>query len=77
MAWIFHLQFLIPAVQMSLTALLITRNPAYAYAIYGVSWCVALHAVGLSLERRRGLYLAACWAFPSRSNSPVRNVDLD
>ena len=27
MAWIFHLGFLIPAVQMSLTALLIARHP--------------------------------------------------
>jgi hypothetical protein len=53
MAWIFHLKFLIPAVQMSLTALLIARYPQYAYGLYGLSWCVALNAVGLSLERRR------------------------
>jgi hypothetical protein len=53
MAWIFHLKFLVPAVQMSLTALLIARFPAYAYAIYGLSWCVALNLVGGTLERRR------------------------
>jgi hypothetical protein len=53
MAWIFHLKFLIPAVQMSLTALLIARFPQYAYGLYGLSWCIALNAVGLSLERRR------------------------
>ncbi|WP_435007716.1 hypothetical protein P12x_004981 [Tundrisphaera lichenicola] len=52
MAWIFHLGFLIPAVQMSLTALLIARNPDYAYLIYGVSWCLALNGVGAVLERR-------------------------
>jgi hypothetical protein len=53
MAWIFHLKFLIPAVQMSLTALLIARYPEYAYGLYGVSWCLALNSVGLTLERRR------------------------
>ncbi len=53
MAWIFHLRFLIPAVQMSLTAMLIARYPDFAYGIYGVSWWVALNAVGLTLERRR------------------------
>jgi len=53
MAWIFHLKFLIPAVQMSLTALLIARFPDYAYALYGFSWFLALQMVGVSLERRR------------------------
>ncbi len=53
MAWIFHIKFLIPAVQMSLTALLIARFPQYAYGFYGVSWCLALNSVGLVLERRR------------------------
>ena len=57
MAWIFHLKFLIPAVQMSLTALLIARYPAFAYGIYGLSWCIALNSVGLTLERRRAASL--------------------
>ncbi len=52
MAWIFHLKFLVPAVQMSLTALLIARFPGYAYGIYGLSWCLALNTVGIALERR-------------------------
>jgi hypothetical protein len=55
MAWVFHLAFLIPAVQMSLTALMIARHPEWAYLIYGVSWCLALNGVGLVLERRRAL----------------------
>jgi hypothetical protein len=55
MAWVFHLRFLIPAVQMSLTALLIARYPEWAYLIYGGSWCLALNGVGLVLERRRSL----------------------
>ena len=53
MAWIFHVKFLIPAVQMSLTALLIARFPQYAYGIYAVSWWLALHEVGITLECRR------------------------
>lgn len=53
MAWIFHLGFLVPAVQMSLTALLMSRFPDQAYAIYGVSWWLALHGVGITLERKR------------------------
>jgi hypothetical protein len=55
MAWIFHLAFLIPAVQMSMTALLIARHPEWAYLIYGASWCLALNGVGLVLERRGAL----------------------
>ncbi len=54
MAWIFHLGFLIPAVQMSLTGLLIARFPSEAYWIFGVSWCLALNGLGWTLERRRG-----------------------
>ncbi len=53
MAWLFHLKFLIPAVQMSLTALLIARFPGEAYWIYGVSWCLALGGLGLVLEKGR------------------------
>ena len=55
MAWILHLGFLIPAVQMSLTALLIARYPDFGYLIYGASGCLALNGVGLALERRGAL----------------------
>ncbi len=58
MAWLLHPGFLIAAVQMSLTALLIARNPDESYLIYGLSWCLALNGVGLALERRRALALA-------------------
>ncbi len=51
MAWLFHLGFLIPAVQMSLTGLLIARFPSEAYWIFGLSWCLALNGLGLILER--------------------------
>jgi len=53
MAWIYHPAFLIVAVQMSLTGLLIATHPGSAYAIYGASWCLALNGIGLALERRR------------------------
>lgn len=53
MAWVGHLAFLIPAVQMSLTALLIAAYPGHAYAILGVSWLLALNALGFLLERGR------------------------
>ena len=53
MAWIFHLAFLLPAVQMSLTALLIASHPDHAYAIFGISWFLTLHGFGLLLEGNR------------------------
>ena len=53
MAWIFHLAFLIPAVQMSITALLIAAYPNHAYAIFGVSWFVLFEGFGLLLELGR------------------------
>jgi hypothetical protein len=62
MAWVFHLAFLIPAVQMSLTGLLLARYPDHAYAIYAVSWWLALHGVGLTLEYKRAMSMgrASC-----------------
>ena len=72
MAWIFHLKFLVPAVQMSLTAMLIARYPAFAYGIYGISWCLALSTIGISLERRRALIQAALVDVHSRSGAVER-----
>lgn len=76
MAWIFHLKFLIPAVQMSLTALLIARFPGYAYGIYGLSWCLALNGVGWSLERRRSLAGGSSREGKKRVNSTSRVVEV-
>ncbi len=53
MAWIIHPAFLVAAVQMSVTGLLIARFPGEAYGIYGASWCLALNGLGLAIERRR------------------------
>lgn len=53
MAWLFGLRFLLPAVQMYVTGLLMVRFPEYNYLIFGLSWWLALHAIGLALERRR------------------------
>lgn len=53
MAWLVTPRFLIPAVQMWLTGLLMVRDPGRIYLIYGVSWWLALQGIGLTLERRR------------------------
>jgi hypothetical protein len=53
MAWVVSLWFLVPAVQMSLTAMLIARFPKHAYLIYSITWWVALHIVALTLEKIR------------------------
>lgn len=53
MAWLVSLWFLVPAVQMSLTAMLMARWTPHAYFIYGVSWWLALHLVALAIERAR------------------------
>ena len=71
MAWIFHLGFLVPAVQMSLTALLIARSPDWAYGIYGVSWCLALNWWA-GLERRRALAAGSGRARPAASTAGGR-----
>jgi hypothetical protein len=76
MAWIFHLKFLIPAVQMSLTALLIARFPGYAYGIYGLSWCLALNTIGVSLERRRSLGHSESEESLKRPNSVGRTLEV-
>ena len=56
MGWIVSLRFLVPAVQMSLTGMLMAQFPMQAYLIYAISWWVALHLVGLTLERERNVF---------------------
>jgi hypothetical protein len=53
LAWLIDLRFLVLAVQMYFTGLIMVRFPHQNYAIYGVSWWAALHAIGITLERRR------------------------
>jgi hypothetical protein len=53
MAWLFGPRFLIPAVQMFFTGLLMVRFPGWNYLIYGLSWWLALQYVGWALERAR------------------------
>jgi len=57
MAWLFGPRFLIPAFQMYFTGLLMVRFPAWNYLIHGLSWCVALQAIGWDLTRRRARLL--------------------
>ncbi len=53
MAWLFGARFLIPAVQMYLTGILMVFFPRWNYLIFGVSWWVALQGIGASLILRR------------------------
>jgi hypothetical protein len=53
MAWLLSPWFLVPAFQMYFTGLLTVVHPGLSYLIHGASWCLALQAIGLVLERRR------------------------
>jgi hypothetical protein len=53
LAWLFGYRYLIWAVQMYFTGLLMVQYRDWNYAINGVSWLVILHGIGLSLERQR------------------------
>ena len=52
LAWLFTPKFLIPAVQMYFTALLMARFPDWNNLIYGVSWWVALLGTARVVRRR-------------------------
>jgi hypothetical protein len=51
LAWLFTLRFLVLAVQMYFTGLLMVKFPDHNYLIFGLSWWLALHAVGIVLWR--------------------------
>lgn len=53
MAWVSDLRFLLIAVQMYGTGMLMLRIPEWGFLIHGVSWCLALSVVGWMLHRRR------------------------
>jgi hypothetical protein len=55
MAWLIGLRFLIPAVQMYFTGLLMIQFPQLQYLIFGLSWWLALQAIGLVVLRRPGV----------------------
>lgn len=52
-AYLVNLWYFVPAVQMYFTGLIMVTNPAWQYAIYGVSWWLTLQTLGFILERRR------------------------
>jgi hypothetical protein len=52
MAWLFTPKFLIPAVQMYFTALLMARFPAWNNLVYGVSWWLALAGTASVVRKR-------------------------
>ncbi|WP_165248774.1 hypothetical protein [Paludisphaera soli] len=55
MAWLFTPLFFIPAVQMWATGMLMAQFDPYAYAIYGVSWCLALFGLAAGVRRAHPL----------------------
>jgi hypothetical protein len=52
LAWLFSPWFLIPAVQMWATGLVMVNRPAVAFLAYGVSWSIALLGIALWLSRK-------------------------
>jgi hypothetical protein len=52
LAWLFTPWFLMPAVQMWLTGLLMVNLPDWAFLIYGVSWWLALGGIAILIWRR-------------------------
>lgn len=52
-AYLVNVWFFVPAVQMYFTGLLMVANPRWQYAIYGISWWLALHVIGLTIESWR------------------------
>lgn len=54
MAWLVDLRFLFFAFQMYFMGLLIVRFPYNAFLTHGLSWCLALSVIGISLVRRPG-----------------------
>jgi hypothetical protein len=57
LAWLFGYRYLIWAVQMYFTGLLMVQFRDWNYAINGLSWLVILHAIGRGLERQRAAWL--------------------
>lgn len=52
MAYLVSYRFFFPALVMYFTGLLMVRNPAWNYLIYGLSWWATLQVLGLLLLRR-------------------------
>ena len=53
LAWLVNVRFLIPAVQMWVTGLILVRFPTWSYAVYGVSWTAALVGTAWWIDRDR------------------------
>jgi len=75
LAWLFSSKFLIPAVQMYFTALLMARFPDWNNLVYGVSWWFALMGtawVVRNRERAGGEALATSRREASSGSEDVR-----
>jgi hypothetical protein len=58
LAWLFGTRYLIWAVQMYFTGLLMVRFPHWNYVLNALSWLVILQWIGRDLERKRACWLA-------------------
>jgi hypothetical protein len=72
LAWLFGARFLIWAVQMYFTGLLMVAFPRANYLINAVSWFVILHVIGRDLEQRRARGLSES-SRPTRSGPEARS----
>jgi hypothetical protein len=57
LAWLFGARFLIWAVQMYFTGLLMVQMPRWNYAINALSWFLIFQVIGRDLERERARWL--------------------
>jgi hypothetical protein len=58
LAWLFTPWFLVPAVQMWLTGLLMVNLPDWSFLVYGVSWWFALLGIAFRIRRSSSFRLA-------------------
>lgn len=65
LAWLFGIRFLIWAVQMYFTGLLMVQFPDWNYVINALSWLVIFQSIGRGLERQRARSLAEGTPRPS------------
>ncbi len=78
LAWLFGVRFLVWAVQMYFTGLLMVQFRDWNYAINALSWFVILQAIGWSLHRQRARWLAENPPQPSTARpEPVMKAMLN
>ncbi len=75
LAWLFTLRFLVLAVQMYFTGLLMVEFPDANYLIFGLSWWLALHVMGVMLRRNERMAPRVSGAEAPRSASQRKSSE--